>query len=98
MNSHENTQLGPQSRCSQIETCNGEVEEVHTFCNHLYRPCEPAAEGNRTGNEHHMKEVGNLEAGTRRDRADNHGSEEAHTHAADEFHQSMGCLQVDYGA
>jgi len=45
--SHENMHLGPQSRSSQSETRNGEVEEVHAFCNHLRRPCEPAVEGNR---------------------------------------------------
>ena len=31
VDSHENTQLGPQSRSSQIETRNGEVEGVHAF-------------------------------------------------------------------
>jgi hypothetical protein len=46
--SHENMQLGPQSRSSQSETRNGEVEvEAHAFCNHLHRPCEPGAAHNR---------------------------------------------------
>ena len=40
--SHENMQLGPQSRSSQSETHIGEVEvEAHAFCNHLHHPCEP---------------------------------------------------------
>lgn len=46
--SHENMQLGPQSRSSQSETRNGEVEvEAHAFCNHLRHPCEPGAVHNR---------------------------------------------------
>jgi hypothetical protein len=88
--------LGPQSRSSQSETRNGEVEEVHAFCNHLRRPCEPGvggnrdslegerqvfwAEDNRMGNEHHEEEVGNLEADTLRDRADTRGCGEEEVH------------------
>ena len=46
--SHENMQLGPQSRSSQNETRNGEVDaEAHAFCNHLFRPCELEAVDNR---------------------------------------------------
>ena len=46
--SHENMQLGPQSRSSQSETRNGEVDvEAHAFYNHLFRPCEPEAVDNR---------------------------------------------------
>jgi hypothetical protein len=48
--SHENMQLGPQSRSSQSETRNGEVDvdvEAHAFCNHLFRPCEPEAVDSR---------------------------------------------------
>jgi hypothetical protein len=46
--SHENMQLGPQSRSSQSETRNGEVDvEAHAFCNHPFRPCEPEAVDNR---------------------------------------------------
>lgn len=45
--SHENMQLGPQSRSSQSETRNGEVDvEAHAFYNHLFRPCEPGAVDN----------------------------------------------------
>jgi hypothetical protein len=37
-------QLGPQSRSSQSETRNGEVDvEAHAFCNHLFRPCKLGA-------------------------------------------------------
>jgi hypothetical protein len=46
--SHENMQLGPQSRSSQSETRSGEVDvEAHAFCNHLFRPCEPVVVDNR---------------------------------------------------
>jgi hypothetical protein len=46
--SHENMQLGPQSRNNQSGTRNGEVDvEAHAFCNRLSRPCEPEAVDNR---------------------------------------------------
>jgi hypothetical protein len=45
--SHENMQLGPQSRNSQSETHNGEVDvEAHAFCSRLFRLCEPEAVDN----------------------------------------------------
>jgi hypothetical protein len=96
VDSHENMQLDPQSRSSQSEIRNGEVEEVHAFCNRLHRPYEPAPEGNRDnleggrqvfwaednrmGNEHHGEEVGNLEADTLRDTADTRGCGEEQVH------------------
>lgn len=46
--SHEDMQPGPQSRSSQTETRNGEVEvEARAFCSRLHRPCEPGAVHNR---------------------------------------------------
>jgi hypothetical protein len=46
--SHENMQLGPQSRSSQSETRNGEVDvEARAFYSHLFRLCEPGAVDSR---------------------------------------------------
>ena len=56
--SHENMHLGPQGHSSQSETCNREVEEVHTFCNHLRRPCKPVVEGNHVVGKGQRKENG----------------------------------------